>query len=268
LELGRFLVREYLGERSNETLSRWLLHAIAERISSVDHAKKRADRLRLENEAADLILRFWTHRAVGPKGVNPLAKYDRVLEAFRSLLPGANPWESREAERSDRFAAALYESMAMLTLSLLLVGLESPEKRSAEERALHNRFLPTNEAAILLHFEQIENFFSLSERSAKTAVHKNEREAGSVDVAGAVQSWAQRTAELSRQVLELFKLPSPSSELPGVREDAGKTSKTAIKKVVGHKPKGEKNRTTAKKTSKKRAQKKLGKENVRTMRKT
>lgn len=110
---------------------------------------------------------------------------------------------------------------------------------------------------MLLQLEQLENSLSQSERSAKTAGHKNERGAGSVDVA--VRSWAQRTAELSQQVLEIFRRTSLSIELPEVGEDAGTKPRTAKEKLSGPKPKVEKKRTPAKKASKKAAQKKWSK---------
>ena len=65
LELGRFLVSEALGPRSNDTLSRWLLHAIAERIKLAEEEANPSQRNERENEAAELILRLWKHRAGG-----------------------------------------------------------------------------------------------------------------------------------------------------------------------------------------------------------
>lgn len=258
MELGRFLVREYLGERSNDTLSRWLLHAIAERIAKADQSKKDAEHSRFEKEAAELILQFWAHRAVGPKGVDPLTKYDRVLKAFRSLLPGASPWESHEAERNDRIAVELYENMTMLTLSLLLVGLDPSPKRSVEAKALHNRFLPASQAAILLQFEQIENLFSLSGRSAQSSVNNGESESEILDVADAVRSWAKRTGELSQEVLKMFE----SVSIPRLPFDSGNAVRTASKlspkTPLREKLKSGESRLAGKKAAKKSVGKKSG----------
>ena len=230
MELGRFLVKEYLDDRNNDTLSRWLLHAIAERIAKAEQSKKTADASRIEDEAIELILKLWTHRAVGPKGADPLRKYDRVLKAFRSLLPGANPWESREAGRNDRLAAELYQSLTMLTLALLMVGVDPSEKRSAEERALHNEFLPANQAAILLQFEQIEDLSYSSDRSNEPAVGDSEPGAGVLDVSEAVRSWAERTIELSQEVLTMFKEVSiPRKSTDNVRKVREKAKSPTVK---------------------------------------
>lgn len=269
MELGRFLVKEYLDDRNNDTLSRWLLHAIAERIAKTEQSKETADASRIEGEAIELILKLWAHRTVGPRGADPFTKYDRVLKAFRSLLPGANPWESREAGRNDRLAAELYRNLTMLTLSLLLVGLDPSEKRSTEARALHNEFLPVNEAAVLLQFEQIENFFHSSDRSAEPTVDDSEAGAAVLDVAEVVRSWAERTAELSQEVLTMFKdvsiLRKRTENVRKVRDKAKlqtvkvpkdkskpQRSRPADSRTVKQTPK----KTVSKKSSKARSKKK------------
>jgi hypothetical protein len=81
LELGRFLVSEALGPRSNDTLCRWLLHAIAERIKLAEEEVNPSQRNDRENEAAELILRLWKHRAVAPIGIDPLARYERLFKS-------------------------------------------------------------------------------------------------------------------------------------------------------------------------------------------
>jgi hypothetical protein len=263
LELGRFLVKEYLDERNNDTLSRWLLHAIAERIAKIEQSKGTADSLRVENETIELILKLWAHRAVGPRGADPLKRYDPVLKAFRSLLPGANPWESREAGRNDRLAYELYRSLTMLTLSLLRVGLDLSEKRSAKERALHNKFLPANEAAVLLQFEQIENLVYSSDRSVEPAVNDSESGAAILDVSEAVRSWAERTVELSQEILTMFKNVSISREITDNVRKVRDNAKPPTMKAPTEKSKIQRSRSafsgTVKQTPKKTVSKKSGK---------
>jgi len=263
LELGRFLVKEYLDDRNNDTLSRWLLHAIAERIAKTEQSKETDHASRIEGEAIELILKLWAHRAVGPRGADPLTRYDRVLKAFRSLLPGANPWESREAGRNDRLAAELYRNLTMLTLSLLLVGLDPSEKRSAEERALHNKFLPASEAAVLLQFEQIENFFYSSDRSAEPTVGDSDSVGAVLDVAEAVRSWAQRTVELSQEVLKMFKDVSIPRKRTGNLRKFRDKAKSPTVKAPKEKPNRQRSRradsSTAKETPKKAVSKKSAK---------
>jgi hypothetical protein len=203
LDLGRYLVDETLGERSNDTLARWLLHAIAERIAKVGSAKRVSDRKRYEDEAAELITRLWKHRAVTPIGIDPLTKYDRVLMAFRSLLPGSNPWQAQDAQRNDRIAAKLYESFSMLTLSLLLIGLEDVQSRSATEKVLHAEFLPANESAVLLLFEQIGDMTSAYDAGHKGAAPVDDARSHRFERAKSVQLWADRLIELAQEASAL-----------------------------------------------------------------
>jgi hypothetical protein len=121
----------------------------------------------------------------------------------------------------------------MLTLSLLLVGLDPSERRSAEERALHNEFLPANEAAVLLQFEQIENLFQSSDRSAEPKVGDSEDGVVDFDVAEAVRSWAERTAELSQEVLTMFK----DISIPRRRTDNVKKGRDNAKSPIDMAPK-------------------------------
>jgi hypothetical protein len=160
LELGRYLVDECLGGRNNDTLSRWFLHAIAESLVACDAAANPAQKKKREIEAADLILRLWKHRAVVPMGIDPLAPYERVFEALRSLLPQANPWGLLESAANETVAAELYRCLSLLTIAMFLLSIEAIPKRSKSEKALHDVFLPFNEKAILHLFEQVEEFVS------------------------------------------------------------------------------------------------------------
>ena len=160
MELGRYLVDENLGERNNDTLSRWFLHAIAERLAACDAATNSAQKKKREGQAADLILRLWKHRAVAPMNIDPLAPYERVFQALRSLLPQANPWQFRERSANETVAAELYRCLSLLTVSMFLLSVEAIPKRSKSEKALHDLFLPFNENSILLLFEQVAEFVS------------------------------------------------------------------------------------------------------------
>ena len=158
MDLGRYLVDECLGGRNNDTLSRWFLHAIAERLAACDAATNTAQKKKRKGEAADLILRLWEHRAVAPMDIDPLAPYERVFQALRSLLPQANPWQFRDGSANETVAAELYRCLSLLTVSMFLLSVEAIPKRSKSEKALHDSFLPFNENSILFLFEQVAEF--------------------------------------------------------------------------------------------------------------
>jgi hypothetical protein len=160
LELGRFLVSELLENRSTDTLARWLLHTIADRLAQIENLKKSHQRNKLENEAADLILKLWRHRAMAADGLDPLSKYDRVFKSLSLLLPKANPWQMRETTAPERSAADLYNCLSLLSTALMLLSVNTFRDRPQAERRMLMRFLPTNEAAMLLHFERVEGIVS------------------------------------------------------------------------------------------------------------
>jgi len=123
--------------------------------------------------------------------------------AFRSLLPGSNPWQTRDAQRNDRIAAKLYESFSMLTLSLLLIGLDDVQSRSATEKALHAEFLPTNESAVLLLFEQIEDMVSARSSNDKAPAPTDDTRSHRFERAKSVQLWADRVIEFAQEASAL-----------------------------------------------------------------
>jgi hypothetical protein len=201
LELGRYLVDECLGGRNNDTLSRWFLHAIAERLASCDAATNAAQKKQRESETADLILRLWKHRAVVPMGIDPLAPYGRVFEALRSLLPQANPWGLLDSAANETVAAELYRCLSLLTIAMFLLSVEAIPDRSDVEKSLHASFLPFNESAILLLFEQVAEFVSPNLKSqAQTEVSESAKMTLS-DAAQSVRTLIERTREALDEAL-------------------------------------------------------------------
>ena len=79
--MGKSIVRELGLGRSNDTLSRWMSHRVAELMDLAEHAPAEADKEEARRECADLILRLWARRTTWPQG-QPLS---RVLPLLRRL---------------------------------------------------------------------------------------------------------------------------------------------------------------------------------------
>lgn len=225
LELGRFLVSEALGPRSNDTLSRWFLHAIAERIKLAEEEASPSQRKDRENEAAELILRLWKHRAVAPIGIDPLARYERLFKSLSILLPESNPWQARETTPTQRVAADLYRCLTSLSVALFLLSVDDIKGRSTKELDLLNRFLPTNEKAMLALFEEFEGLFA---SVSKEAVPKQEGDLESKPLSAVlpiVRSWMSRTSQaieaLSTILNTIESNSSKSKEENGGGQKAG-----------------------------------------------
>ena len=242
LELGRFLVSEALGPRSNDTLSRWLLHAIAERIKLAEEANP-SQRNERENEAAELILRLWKHRAVAPIGVDPLARYERLFKSLSILLPESNPWQARETTPTQRVAADLYRCLTSLSVGLFLLSADNIKRRSTGELVLLNRFLPTNEKAMLAVLEQFDGLFSSVSKETLP------KQAGGLEskpqsaVLPIVRAWMSRTTQAIDALASTLKSVEANSS--NSEEDNQETKKISVapsrrigtaKKVSGRAP--------------------------------
>jgi hypothetical protein len=242
LELGRFLVSEALGPRSNDTLSRWLLHAIAERIKLAEEEVNPSQRNDRENEAAELILRLWKHRAVAPIGIDPLARYEPLFKSLSILLPESNPWQARETTPTQRVAADLYRCLTSLSVGLFLLSVDNIKGRSTEELELLDRFLPSSEKAMLALFEQFDGLFSSATKEGSQQDRGLESQP-SIAILPIVRTWMSRTTQaIDALALTLNNVEANSSK---PEEDNRETKKVSVapsrrigtpKKVSGRAP--------------------------------
>src|SRR5260370_9569443 len=90
VKLGRHLERELGIERSNDTLSRWMAHRIAELMERAENARTAAGRELAKADCANLILRLWEKRAQLPPGA-PLSPFADFLEHFFKEEPFSFP---------------------------------------------------------------------------------------------------------------------------------------------------------------------------------
>jgi hypothetical protein len=86
LALGRRLVEELGLEESNDTLSRWMAHHLADLITKAENAAG-SDKDALRKECFDAILALWRHRSELPGGKRPFEELEPVLRAVESLDP-------------------------------------------------------------------------------------------------------------------------------------------------------------------------------------
>lgn len=201
LELGQLLVSEFLGDRDNDTLSRWFLHAIAERLLHVQQARTAPQRKRAEYEASDLILRFWRHRKAISIGADPLSQYDDLFKALQLLLPTANPWSGHNTTEMQRLAADLFDCLSKLTTVLMLISMR-PDQLTTNKRRLLTQFLPTNESAILGHFEYVKGLMSENarERSVTNTSGETTLPPGAGDYVPIVRLWTTQTRKTLARV--------------------------------------------------------------------
>lgn len=102
INLGQLLVNELEGEPGADTLSRWMAHYIAEKISAAEKAKP-AEKQKLEKECFDLILKLWKHRSDLPSGSRPFQNFDAILTVLHNISPDENkPYYYNRPRRDDQ----------------------------------------------------------------------------------------------------------------------------------------------------------------------
>src|SRR5690348_406585 len=86
LTLGKKLVRELKLGNTTDTLTRWMIHYLAELIKKADRQSTRNRPAHLE-KCFEAILALWQHRYELPDGKRPFEGLEPVLSALESLDP-------------------------------------------------------------------------------------------------------------------------------------------------------------------------------------
>lgn len=171
LDLGNKLVAELKMADSTDTLSRWMTHYIAELIDTAEKAEGE-QKVALEKECFDAILKLWANRGIAPKGVRPLASLkdammllDKIAYKFdgswdRYLEGSDNPWKKFGADVND----------ANRNIIRLLVFLQSVDTDLVNVKkwvADHSTFLSDDEKQIVAGLDktvtETEYYFQLQE---------------------------------------------------------------------------------------------------------
>lgn len=86
INLGKLFVKDLKLERGNNTFPRWVSHYIAELIKKAELAKG-DEKLRLQKECMDAILKLWKHRWTLPNGRRPLENFEPLLNLLQKINP-------------------------------------------------------------------------------------------------------------------------------------------------------------------------------------
>lgn len=86
IKLGKKLVEELDFEESNNTLGRWMAHYIAELIHKINKTKSEVEKLTLQKECSDVILKLWKQRDSLPvyQPLTDLAPLIKILNSLKS----------------------------------------------------------------------------------------------------------------------------------------------------------------------------------------
>lgn len=85
IDLGNRIVKELELDRSCETLSKWLAHLLAERISAIGRVQDPDQKAELERQAIALTLEIWQQRYSVPTKVRVFGRLEKAIEFFSSI---------------------------------------------------------------------------------------------------------------------------------------------------------------------------------------
>lgn len=86
INLGKLLVNELQLEPSVDTLGRWMAHYLAIKMSEAEKAIGK-EKIELEKECFDIILRIWSHRWKMPENSKPFKNFEPIFEFLVKLNP-------------------------------------------------------------------------------------------------------------------------------------------------------------------------------------
>lgn len=84
LNLGKLFVKELNLEPGVDTLSRWMAHYLAEKITIAEQSDGE-EKTVAEKECFDVILKLWQHRHSLPSGRRPFENFEPILEYLSNL---------------------------------------------------------------------------------------------------------------------------------------------------------------------------------------
>ncbi len=86
IALGEALVKELKLDPGVDTLSKWMIHYIAEQLTIIDSSTG-SKKTEAETKCFKTILEFWNHRSIYPNGCRPFEKFELIAEALKLLHP-------------------------------------------------------------------------------------------------------------------------------------------------------------------------------------
>lgn len=176
INLGKLLVKELGLENGVDTLSRWMAHFLAEKISLVERLPKSKEKENAQKECFEVILKLWENRWELPSGRRPLENFEPILDVLGKINPeNEEPFFYRQANQivktdnvSDIDEINKYvktikqiDKVARIWIDFLLLQATSKAKNEDTEILLQNA-LPTfsnyDVDAIQILFDDIENY--------------------------------------------------------------------------------------------------------------
>lgn len=112
MALGEKIVRELELTDGVDTLGKWMAHHLASLIEDAEGSDGAQTAAR--QEAVDLILRLWEHRASMPGTADPMSALNGAIGVLDRIGPNSSPFYRRSQDMLERDLASLFDSLRKL----------------------------------------------------------------------------------------------------------------------------------------------------------
>lgn len=136
LELGRLLVDAVTGDGSEDTLTAWMMHYIAELIARAETEGTSSITDATKKEACDTILKLWAHRATLSGRANPMKEYETALRMLQKLSKEGYFFVRGLRTEDDPIDEFRQASASLLSSLLVLTLPENIDSGSVATRSL------------------------------------------------------------------------------------------------------------------------------------
>ena len=165
INLGKALVEELGLDPGVDTLSRWMVHYVAEQMTLAENAIGE-DKSTPEKECFETILKLWCHRAYYPNGKRPFENFESILRMLERINPeNPNPYFysiKTEYSNKDTNEVQQWLDIALSIDEAARIGLEQVFHQAALnasddrtqtwiEKPVHFFLLPTPSTHIIYH---------------------------------------------------------------------------------------------------------------------
>lgn len=157
LALGLAIIRELEIDERGELLQRWMAHHLAETLSKAESATGE-EKATLEAEAANLVLKLWSHRRALPDTLDPLGGYSQAIHVLKALHPDANPWRRFvHGQPQQKLLFDLFDAMSQCIVAGLELTKAGKIKKLDDAEAAH---LEEDESVLLEQLNKWRAFLS------------------------------------------------------------------------------------------------------------
>lgn len=158
LELGQIIVDQLDKEASRDVLAAWISHHIAELIHLAKTSNNPQEKQEAENRALTAILLVWEKRRCIPGEIDPIKKYQSVIDVMESYGNENEPfWDRKQLNEPSQSKCDLLNNIKKIVIGTLIVDKINTYPLTEELKLTISQFLEPEENTLIKFFTAMEN---------------------------------------------------------------------------------------------------------------